>query len=456
MRNIKIITLTIVSLFTGVVFAHPPTIIGKDGWLFTRYEVFNDKAASDTNNSIKLISQINKVFKANDIQMLMVLVPLKMRVHSDFLGDNKNLLSPFMEQNYQVTLTSFTNQKISYVDLNKAFISNPDKNSATPLFLKYDTHWSPSGALLAAQTIKSSIDANPAVKNIFDKTKYQAYTFTKNPVLVKPFGITEDLATKDVLPANYPSPPVESLLGFLVKKTNQKSNLLSNSDATEIVVLGSSYSKVWTRFQDAMRYNLQRDPMFISVNADKGSWIGMLTMLQDENFQTQRPKIVIWEMPERDLRLLPDFLYRDARYKMNNQEWILRASALLQKSCKAAAIKSNISGGISNLDTATPNNFSAKETKDNDYIEISFSKSPSNMNYLSFNSKGSSFLKVENYSPNKESNPMQFELPNLSNIVKVPLYSQNGTLSKIRIYPGQTSGFSMQNFQVCNQPADIL
>lgn len=457
MNKFKVITMSTLAVTAELAFAaHPPSIIGKDGWLFTRYEVFDASASSDTNESISLISKMNKVFKDNDIQMLMVLVPLKMRIYSDYLGDNKNLLSPFMEQNYQKALTSFSSQQISFIDLNKAFLSSPDKNGPTPSFLKYDTHWSPSGAMLAAQTIKAGIDGNPALKNIFDKTKPEAYSIVKNPSLVKTVGITQDLATKDLLPAGYPPPPAQELLSFSVKKTNPKSNLLGTADAPEIVFLGSSYSNEWTKFPDALRYNLQRDPMIISVTAVKGSWNGMLTMLQDNTFQSQRPKMLIWEMPERDLRLLPGYAFRDARYKMSNQEWLLRASALAQKSCKQSNVKAMVTGGVVNPDSAKQGSLSSKETKDSDYIEISFSKNTNKANYLSFDSKGSYSIRVENYSPDKEANPMKFELTNANNIVKIPLISQTGSLAKIRIYPGQTSGFSMQNIQVCSQPEGII
>jgi len=457
MNKFKVITMSTLAVTAELAFAaHPPSIIGKDGWLFTRYEVFDASASSDTNESIALISKMNKVFKDNDIQMLMVLVPLKMRIYSEYLGTNKNLLSPFMEQNYQKALTSFSSQQISFIDLNKAFLSSPDKNGPTPSFLKYDTHWSPSGALLAAQTIKTGIDANPVVKNVFDKTKLEVYSLVKNPSLVKTIGITQDLATKDLLPAGYPPPPTEELLGFSVKKTNAKSGLLGSSDAPEIILLGSSYSKEWAKFPAALRFTLQRDPMVISVTADKGSWNGMLTMLQDNTFQSQRPKMVIWEMPERDLRLLPGYAFRDARYKMSNQEWLLRASALAQKSCKQSNVKATVTGGVVNPDPANQASFTSKETKNSDYVEISFSKNPNKTNYLSFDSKGSYLIRAENYSPNKEANPMKFELTNASNTIKIPLYSQTGSLAKIRIYPGQTSGFSMQNIQVCNQPEGII
>jgi alginate O-acetyltransferase complex protein AlgJ len=294
------------------------------------------------------------------------------------------------------------------------------------------------------------------VKAIFDKTKSEGYTFTKSPALVRSIGVTEDLAAKDLLPRGYSAPPTEELVGFSVKKLNPKSSLLGDSDSPGIVVLGSSYSKEWTRFPDALRYSLQRDAMVLSVNADKGSWVGMLTMLQDASFQTQHPKIVIWEMPERDLRLLPDYAYRDARYKMESQEWLARASALVQKNCKSSGIKFSITGGVINIDQVKQGNFLSKETKDSDYIEISFSKSPNKQNYLSFDSKGSTFIKVENYSPDKELNPMKFELQGSNNALKVPLYSKTGSLSKIRVYPGQTSGYSMQNMQVCNLPDGIF
>ena len=79
------------------------------------------------------------------------------------------------------------------------------------------------------------------------------------------------------------------------------------------------------------------------------------------------------------------------------------------------------------------------------------------MNYLSFYEKGSSIIRVELFSTEKNSTKMTFELPtNKESIVKVPLYTTKGNVSKIRIFPGVTAGFKADNFQICNQPDGIF
>ena len=57
----------------------------------------------------------------------------------------------------------------------------------------------------------------------------------------------------------------------------------------------------------------------------------MESYLKDEAFQANPPKLLIWEMPERDMRAPPDYKYREARYVMGNAEWLKRVTELVQK-----------------------------------------------------------------------------------------------------------------------------
>ena len=66
------------------------------------------------------------------------------------------------------------------------------------------------------------------------------------------------------------------------------------------------------------------------MNALQGSWVGMEEYLMNDAFQTRRPKLIIGEMPERDMRSPPNYRYREARYQIDNREWLMRASAWAQ------------------------------------------------------------------------------------------------------------------------------
>jgi len=55
--------------------------------------------------------------------------------------------------------------------------------------------------------------------------------------------------------------------------------------------------------------------------------------LRDE-FQKKPPKIITWEIPERDMHLPPDYKFREARFVSNNANWLKQVSALVNKAGK--------------------------------------------------------------------------------------------------------------------------
>jgi alginate O-acetyltransferase complex protein AlgJ len=56
----------------------------------------------------------------------------------------------------------------------------------------------------------------------------------------------------------------------------------------------------------------------------------MEAYLKDEAFKTNKPKLIIWEIPERELRSPPSAGFRDPRYVVDNNAWLSRVTALLQ------------------------------------------------------------------------------------------------------------------------------
>ena len=433
----------LIAFFSYQAFAVTTSIVGKDDWLFYKYEIFDNSAKQDISQNTELVSKINKILKVNNIELLVVLVPLKMRIYSENLGSNRALLNPFMEDTYNNAAMRFSQEGIKFTNLNEVFLESSERNGLTPLYFKYDSHWSPSGALLAAKAIKNTIDNNSHLRDAFEKTQVAEYSLSKHGIIDWPKG---DLTPNQLLPQGYVSIGTERAENYSVIKKNNNVGLFDVGDITDLIEVGSSYSKQWTLFPAALQFTLQRNPAFYAITADKGPWYAMLSMLQDGTFQKQRPKLVIWEILERELKVLPDYPYREERYRFNNQEWMYRAAALIEKNCN-----------LSNLQVKVVDRIDGKESKEMDYVEVDFPQGSSKMNYVSFYEKGSSTIRVELFSTEKKSDQMTFELPtNKESIVKVPLYSTKGNVSKIRIFPGVTAGFKADNFQICNQPEGIF
>lgn len=303
-----------------------PVLFGKDNWLFTPYEFATVADAPDTSASIQMFQKINKLFEDKGITLALVIVPSKIRIHSDKLPDNKPLDS-YTAEKYGKAVTALRERGVHVINLNDAFLASPHRTSDTPLFLQLDTHWSPAGALLAAETIKKEIDADPVLKATYAKTAEEKYTLVMNPK--KSNTRARDLVR--LLPAGSPSFPPERILAFKVSRAQEsQSALLGSGERVEITVIGSSYSNKNTLYPDGLRYTLQRNLLDLSIPVDQGPWVGMEAYLKDESFKTNKPKLIIWEIPERELRSPPNNGARDPRYIINNDQWVSRVTALLQ------------------------------------------------------------------------------------------------------------------------------
>lgn len=306
---------------TGVLF-------GKNNeWLFTPYEFALQSDVADTNATIGLFEKANKLFERQGIALALVIVPSKVRIHADQLPPNKPLDS-YTDGKYENAVKALKAGGVNVVNLNQPFLASPHRTSDTPLFLRLDTHWSPSGALLAAETIKDVISATPALNAAWKATPEVAYTLTWNKQ--KTTTRARDLV-RYLPPEDQKQFAPEQVLAYKVARaTASQASLQGTGDTVGVTVIGSSYTNKNTGYPDGIRYTLQRDLLDISIQVDKGPWVGMEEYLKDEAFKTNKPKLIIWEIPERELRSPPNAKFRDVRYQIDNNDWINRITALLK------------------------------------------------------------------------------------------------------------------------------
>ena len=445
--------------FSAAQAAEPAAgMAGKNEWLFYNYEMLEASNAVTTNASLDLIQRFSKVLATNGVNLVVAMVPLKMRIYSEYLPDEIKI-NDFMAGNYDRTNKSLQAASVNTIDLNSAFVNSPKRNSETPLFFRLDTHWTPTGAMLAAETIKAGIIASPALKSAFDATPEEAFKLAtanrKRP------SKGRDLV--DQLPKNTMTFAPEMVAQVNVTRLQPpKEDLLGKSLPIGITLVGSSYSMDWTGFSDALRYSLQRDILNVSVPADQGSWVGLESYLRDDAFQTKAPKLIIWEMPERDVRAPPDYKFRDARYVSNNTEWLLRASAWVQANCKPSAVTARLmpvglgasAGNLKGTKVVTG------PTNDGDFIEISFDKPVEKLDYLSAlaSTAGSKSVTLEASGPGVATRRFAMTVPgdDVAHTLKTPLPSVGAGFTKVRVFPGKSNAFVFDSLQMCRQPDDLL
>lgn len=433
-------------------------VIGKNEWLFYNYEMSEASHSTTTNVSLDLIKRFNKVLAVNGVNLVVVMVPLKMRIYAEYLPDDIKI-NDYMAGNYDRMIRALQAATVNTVDLNTAFVNSPKRNSDTPLYFKLDTHWTPTGAMLAAETIKAGMNANPALKTILDALPVEAFKLAiasrKRP------SKGRDLV--DQLPKNTVTFAPEMVAQVNVTRAQApKEDLLGNRMPVDLTLVGSSYSMDWTGFSDALRYSLQRDLLSVAVAADQGSWVGIESYLRDDAFQAKAPKMIVWEMPERDMRAPPDYKFRDARYVGNNTEWLLRASAWVQANCKSSAVAAKLmpvglAAGAGNLKGTK---LATGPTNDGDFIEISFDKPVEKLDYLSAMAAtaGSKSVTLEASGPGVATRRFTIAVPgdDAAHALKTPLPSTGAGFTKVRVFPGKSNTFVFNSLQLCRQPEDLL
>ena len=433
-------------------------ILGRNEWLFYRYEMTDARDAEKTNVTLDLIQRFNKVLAANNIALGVAMVPLKMRIYAEHLPDDVKI-NDYMGGNNERMTKVLRDAGVHVMDLNTAFLNSPKRASDSPLFFRLDQNWSPSGVLVAAEAVKAGILAAPMLKNALDAMPEEEFRV----VLGNRKRASKGRDLVQYLPPNSPSFAPEQVAPVTVNRVQPpKVDALGNRVSSGITLLGSGYSHDWTGFADALRYVLQRDVLSIGVGTDRGSWVGMETYLRSNAFQTKAPKILIWEMPERDMRAPPDYQYRDARYQSDNNEWLLRVSALVQTECRPSSVATKLT---SNGLAANKGNWKGGEivtgpVNDDDFIEVGFDKPIDKHDYLWVRAavNGAKAVVFEGSGPGVV--PRRFTL-NVSgdepqHAFKIPLLSRGVGFTKLRIFPGQISSFSLQGIQVCRQPDDLL
>ena len=326
--GVRWVTFASLLVATSTQAADPsPLIIGTDNWLFTPYELANNSDIKDTEASLQLISRVNQLFEQRGIALALVIVPSKVRIYADKLP-SAAVLDRYTAEKYESLAKQLSDSGVKVVNLNQAFLASEKRNSDTPLFLRLDTHWSPSGALLAAESIKATIDATPTLRAAWSKTTAEKYALSW--ARQKTSHRARDLIK--FLPKDAAPYAPEQVLTFEVtREQTSQAGLLGTEDDVRIVAIGSSYSDKNTGYPAALRYTLQRNILDISIPVLQGPWVGMESYLRDEAFTSQQPNLVIWEIPEREMRSPPDYKFRETRYIVGNEEWLSRIAELLKK-----------------------------------------------------------------------------------------------------------------------------
>ena len=431
-------------------------IVGKDGWLFSTWELATVEDMAPTNVTIDLISRFNKVLAANGVTMAVVIIPSRARVYSEFLPPSVRKTREMAGQ-YERVMKGFEKGRVNAIDLATPFLDPANRNGPLVLQHKLDSHWTPAGALLAAEAIKAGIAANPTLKSALDSTPAQQYKLemSKSKKRSNLRDIIPQLSPADAAKQTSQSDEIRTFTAVRVKGALPHNSLPYYG----VALVGSSSSRQFTGFLDGLVYNLQRDIYLSSTDGDRGAWVGMETYLRGDVFQTKPPKLMIWEQAEKQMPMPPTYKWRSATFNMDNTEWLLRVAALVQKNCTASTVTARLSNSklTGRATNASTDGVSVSATTDNDFVEYSFSEPFRKLDYLSAHLTLSEAKTITLEAIGADGSTRKFSVPaSVDAPLKFPLTSPGSGYTKVRIYPGKTTGFALKGLQICRQPDGLL
>ncbi|GEM47006.1 alginate O-acetyltransferase AlgX-related protein [Deinococcus cellulosilyticus] len=278
----------------------PGVLVGKEGWLFTTEEFqFFKNEAQETRQKLETIQQVQQQLKAQGTELVVALIPAKTRVYADKLG--------------RYPMPSYTLKRyFSFRDgLLQAGIPAPDlltpliqaRNSGE-VFLHTDTHWTPFGASVVAESVKTALDQlqlnlPTTAFETRDSAEIQHSGDLLKYIPLGPYqdqGPQPDHFTEKV--TEQASTDSSALLG---DAPDDASDLLGDSAGVPVALVGTSYSfNPKFHFEGALKQALQVDVLNMALEG-KGPMVPMQEYLKSSAWKDTPPKVVVWEIPERFL-----------------------------------------------------------------------------------------------------------------------------------------------------------
>ncbi len=280
--------------------------VGSDGWLFLTDELkFELDAIAHLNARAKLFGAAARGLDKQGVKLVVALVPDKARLYSAKLTGGQ--YPAYNLSRYQDSLAALAKQEVTVVDLLTPLAA---ASSQSQVYYSSDTHWNQTGAQISANAVAL------AVRKL--GIELEKTTFATNATGVtteRPGDLIRLMGLGDTPGALRPPPDVE--IPVLTKQTStDASSGLFGDAAVPVALTGTSYS-LRGNFHGFLQQALAAK--VLSAAKDGGGLLQATTAyLTDDAFKSAKPKVLVWEIPER-------FLYT----KLDDEpQWLTRVGLL--------------------------------------------------------------------------------------------------------------------------------
>lgn len=261
---------------------------GRDDWLFLADELhFYPEGEQQLAARTDLLIEANRRLASQGVKLVVALLPDKARVYERFLPESYPQPN---RSRYQTALSRLRQGGVVTVDLLQPF-----EQAALHQEISYrsDTHWNQLGARMAAERIAAVVrgleptlertpfasrETEPAGERIGDLINLMG--LAEMPRWLRPVADQEAL----IKTARVEAKPAAGLF---------------DEQSVPVVLTGTSYS-LRGNFHGFLQESLAAE--VLNTARDGGGFLQAATeYFQDDAFRSSKPRVVIWELPERFL-----------------------------------------------------------------------------------------------------------------------------------------------------------
>lgn len=264
---------------------------GKGDWLFMTDELrFYPDGGKNLSDRMSLLGHFARKLDVLGVKLVVALVPDKARVYEDRLSNGR--YPAVNRSRYADALAALSDQGVAVVDL-----LSPLGRGATQgdVYYHSDTHWNQSGALIAAQAVAASV--RPVIldsERITFVTKQEGDSVTRSGDLIRLMGLEE-------VPRPFRPVGDKEAVAITTQSSRDSSMALFGDTEVPVVLTGTSYS-LRGNFHGYLQQALS--VKVLNAAKDGGGFLQAATAyLTDDAFRTSRPKVLVWEIPERFLSI---------------------------------------------------------------------------------------------------------------------------------------------------------
>ncbi|AIG02843.1 alginate biosynthesis protein [Pseudomonas fluorescens] len=272
----------------------PGVVLGRDHWLYSNEE-FNPAVnqAQNLQDNYALVEGVRQTLKAKGVQLVMAIVPAKVRLYPEHLGDVQPAgIHAGLYQDFHARVAA---DKIIAPDLLGPL--QQAKLHGQQVFLRTDTHWTPDGAEVAAKQLASVINAKTLLSG-------EPLRFVTDAEGIAPHSgdlrlfLPLDPLFENLMP---PKEPLQKRVTHAVQAQAAGDDALFADSEMPVALVGTSYSANpnWN-FVGALKQALGSEVVNYSEDGH-GPILPMLSYLKSDDFKNSPPQVLIWEFPERYL-----------------------------------------------------------------------------------------------------------------------------------------------------------